>query len=215
MQSFSNKMSSYNEYLNNESNSEPSINKFEYLFKDYINNPPSLEDALIEMFVSEFSKNKSKVSEDELKVFKDKSKSLCDEIISRVDEYLKVKFSEIKSKYKNITYEDAQIITSYTCELNNKYNFSPFKILNSNLVENDRKSGISNISKYLFILLKALRKLDRYYPDKERNFLYRGINRQVELKYEHLGENKKKVPYFYGENKKFFVMKLYQKLMVI
>ena len=126
MQSFSNKMSLYNEYLNNESNSEPSINKFEYLFKDYINNPPSLEEALIHMF-NMFKK--PKLSEN-------KQKILCGKIISRVDEYLKGKFSEIKSKYKNITYEDARIITSYTCELDNN-NYSPFKILNSNLVENN------------------------------------------------------------------------------
>jgi hypothetical protein len=32
-------------------------------------------------------------------------------------------------------------------------------------------NGIRNISKYLFLLLKALRKLDRYYPDAKRKYL--------------------------------------------
>ena len=38
-----------------------------------------------------------------------------------------------------------------------------------------------NISKYLFLLLKALRKLDRYYPDAKRKYLYRCITINLSL----------------------------------
>ena len=85
-------MSSHHQYINNESNSEPSINQYENIFKYYINNPPSLEEALTQMF------NSSKLSPI-------KSKSLCDQIMSKVNNHLNTKFSEIKSKYKNITYD--------------------------------------------------------------------------------------------------------------
>ena len=181
-------MSSHHQYINNESNSEPSINQYENIFKYYINNPPSLEEALTQMF------NSSKLSPI-------KSKSLCDQIMSKVNNHLNTKFSEIKSKYKNITYEDAQIISSYTCELND-FNYNPYKILNTNLVSDDRMNGIRNISKYLFLLLKALRKLDRYYPDAKRKYLYRCISTQVRLDYDSF--NKKKIPYLCGEKKLFW-----------
>ena len=181
-------MSSHHQYINNESNSEPSINQYENIFKYYINNPPSLEEALTQMF------NSSKLSPI-------KSKSLCDQIMSKVNNHLNTKFSEIKSKYKNITYEDAQIISSYTCELND-FNYNPYKILNTNLVSDDRMNGIRNISKYLFLLLKALRKLDRYYPDAKRKYLYRCISTQVRLDYDSF--DKKKIPYLCGEKKLFW-----------
>ena len=182
--------SHYQEYLNNESNSEPSINKYEHLFKRFINKPPSLEEALIDMFCSSgLSSNKSK--------------SLFNTIISKINNHLNQKFPEIQKKYKDITYEDAQIISSYTCELNqNERDYNPYKLLNSNLVANDRMSGVRNISKYLFIFLKALRKLDRYYPDANRKFLYRCITKQVQLNYDSF--DKKKIPYLCGENKMFW-----------
>ena len=83
-------MSSHYQYINNESNSEPSINKYEHLFKRYINKQPSLEEALIEMFCS------SGLSLND-------SKNLCNKIISKVNNHLNQKFPEIQSKYKDIT----------------------------------------------------------------------------------------------------------------
>ena len=84
-------MPSHSQYINNESNSEPSINKYEYLFKGYINKPPSLEEALIEMFCSSgLSLNDSKY--------------LYTKIISKVNNHLNRKFPEIQLKYKDITY---------------------------------------------------------------------------------------------------------------
>ena len=53
--------------------------------------------------------------------------------------------------------------------------------------------GIRNISKYLFLLLKSLRKLSRYYPKK---YLYRCISVLVKLDYDSF--NKKFVPYIEG-----------------
>ena len=69
---------------------------------------------------------------------------------------------KIKNKYPNITNEDIQIISSYTCESKDE-NLSPYKLLNKNLVSENRKQGIQKISKYLFIFLNSLRKLERYY----------------------------------------------------
>ena len=83
-----------------------------------------------------------------------------------------------KKKYSNITREDAYIICSYTCETEERQ-YSPYKILNQNLVSNNRQNGVSNISKYLYIFLKALRKLPRYYP--KNKYLYRCLTIKVNL----------------------------------
>ena len=37
------------------------------------------------------------------------------------------------------------------------------------MVSENRKEGVKNISKYLFILLKSLRKLDKYFPNEKIN----------------------------------------------
>ena len=182
-------MSLHYQYINNESNSESLINEFEDIFENYNDHPPSLKEALCEMFTSSGGGNKSS--------------SLYGQIISKVNKHLQKNFSSIQKKYPNITYEDAQIITSYTCELNKEdYNYNPYKILNSNLVSDDRENGIRNISKYLFIFLKTLRKLDRYYPDKNKKYLYRCISKQVELNRDPF--DNKKIPYLAGETKIFW-----------
>ena len=62
--------------------------------------------------------------------------------------------------------------------------------------------GIRIISKYLFIFLKSLRKLSRYYPDKQSKYLYRCISTQVELNYDPFSRNK--VPYLRGQTKVFW-----------
>ena len=70
------------------------------------------------------------------------------------------------------------------------------------MVSDDRKGGISNISKYLFILLKSLRKLDKYYPNEKEKYLYRCISSKVNLNYDLF--NKKSVPYITGNTKTFW-----------
>jgi hypothetical protein len=182
-------MSLHHQYINNESIYESSINEYEDIFENYIDAPPSLKDALLHMFKLSGARNKVN--------------SLYDQIITKVKNHLQKNFSSIQKKYPNISYEDAQIITSYTCELNKEdYNYNPYKILNSNLVSDDRENGIRKISKYLFLFLKALRKLDRYYPDENKKFLYRCISKQVELNYSYF--NNKIIPYIQGETKNFW-----------
>jgi len=191
-------MSLHHQYINNESISESPINEFEDIFENYNANPPSLKEALIDMFTSSGGGNKAS--------------SLYGQIISKVNKHLQNTFSSIQKKYPNIAYEDAQIIASYTCELKKEdYNYNPYKILNSNLVSDNRENGIRNISKYLFIFLKALRKLNRYYPDKNKKYLYRGINKQVELNRDSF--DNKKIPYLQGETKFFWLFLQLQSIL--
>ena len=72
------------------------------------------------------------------------------------------------------------IISSYTCEAKDK-NYSPYRLLNKSLVSKNRKYGIENVSKYLYILLTSLRKLERFYPDPKNNFLYRCIRSKTKI----------------------------------
>ena len=176
-------------YVNNETISKESIDKYEKYFHEYINNNPTLQDALMQMFSSSG-------------VNLQKSKILIKEILSTITEHLDSNYSEIKKTYPNLTMEEAQIISSYTCELQNTEDkqYNPYKILNINLVSKDRNKGILKISKYLFIFLKALRKLNRFYPDNK--ILYRCINSHVELNYDQFDKNK--IPYMIGNTKMFW-----------
>ena len=178
-------------YINNESVSKKSINDYDYIFNGFITETPTLIEALMQMFTS------SGVSGI-------KSKKLINEIMSKVNVHLNKKKNEICEEYPNISFEEAQIITSYTCELSNREdsNYNIYKILNRNLVSEDRESGIKVIAKYLFIFLKSLRKLKRYYPNKESKYLYRCISTKVELNKDSFDKNK--IPYLRGETKIFW-----------
>ena len=169
-----------------ENNREESINKYKNIFMNYESNPPSLSEALRQMFEScELDKNKVK--------------ELIDDILNKCKNRIEPDFEIIKKKYENITKEDAYIICSYTCELKER-KYSPYRILNQNLVSDDRKNGVLNISKYLYIFLKALRKLPRYYP--KNNYLYRCLTVKVNISKD---PNKEKmVPYISGNIKTFW-----------
>ena len=133
-------------------NREESINKYKNLFRDYEKNPPSLKEALNQMFIS-------------LDLEKEKVNQLTEDILNKCKERIDQDFVDIIKKYDKISKEDAYIICTYTCEsIERKYN--PYKILNQNLVSEDRQNGVRNISKYLYIFFKSLRKLPRYYPKK-------------------------------------------------
>ena len=133
-----------------ENNREESINKYKDIFINYESNQPTLSEALIQMLEScELDKNKVK--------------ELTEYILNKCKKRIDPDFDIIKKKYENITKEDAYIICSYTCESKER-KYSPYRILNQNLVSDDRKNGVLNISKYLYIFLRALRKLPRYYP---------------------------------------------------
>ena len=167
---------------------EESINNYSYLFESYNNNPPSLKEALSEMYLlSKISKNK--VNE------------LVDEIISNCGNKIKDRMVDINNKYENITKEDAIIICSYTYESDDD-EYSPYKILNKNIVSNNRENGLKIVSKYFFIFIKALRKLPKYYPDKKTGYLYRCINAHINYKFDPF--NKKSIPYSIGNKKTFW-----------
>ena len=165
-----------------------SIDNYSNLFAQYINNIPTLKEALIQMF-----KSSGEVGFE--------SNILAEEILSKVKAHINNKFKEIQKKYPNITLEEAQIISSYTCELSNDEK-TPYRLLNENLVSNNRSKGISKISKYLFILLRALRKLKRYYPSKDPKCLYRSISKNVDLDNDFT--NTKKISYKIGNTKTFW-----------
>ena len=171
-----------------ENNREESINNYKYLFLNYENNILSLNEALNQIF-------KSAVFDDS------KVKSLTDDIIEKCKQAIDPRFNKIKNKYKNVSLDDAYIICSYTCEsYDTKY--SPYKILNQNLVSNNRKQGVVNISKYLYIFLKSLRKLERYYPINQNRYLYRCISHKVRIEKD--PKNDKLIPYVNGIQKTFW-----------
>ena len=167
---------------------EESINKYVEEFLSYVEELPSLSDALKQMFIS-------------CQLTEEQANDLIKDILTKTEEIINKNWDKIKKRYSKISKEDSNIICSYTCESkNNKY--SPYKILNKNLVSEDRKGGVKNIPKYLFILLKSLRKLDRYYPNEKEKYLYRCINFKVNLNYDLF--NKKIVPYITGNTKTFW-----------
>ena len=74
-----------------------------------------------------------------------------EDILIQCENTININFEKIKEKYKNISKEDAHIICPYTLEAKDE-NYSPYKIINLNLVSDNRKNGIKNISKYLYIV---------------------------------------------------------------
>ena len=125
-------------YNENESHQkEESIDNYKDLFSEYYKNPPTLKDALKQMFTS-------KGADENL------SEALYAHIFDKVETIVNNKSNEIKSKNTYITDDDIRIIASYTCEaFDNSY--SPYRLTNTNLVEDDRSSGVNNISKYVFL----------------------------------------------------------------
>lgn len=180
---------SLNFYSEEEDNSkEESVNNYIDLFYEYKNKLPSLSEALNQMFKSK-------------KIDNIKVNELTNDILDKCNTKINQNFEAIKNKYSTITKEDAYIICSYTCESKDE-NFSPYRLLNQNLVSDNRKNGIKNISKYLYIFLKSLRKIPIYYPDKANNHLYRCIRQKVNLSKDPF--NDKLIPYIVGNKKTFW-----------
>ena len=120
---------SLNFYTEEEDNkSEESINNYKSLFADYEKKLPTLVESLNQMFKSA-NLNDAKISE------------LTKDIIDKCKETIDKNYNEIKNKLNNITKDDAFIICAYTCESKDK-RYSPYRILNQNLVSNNRKNGI-------------------------------------------------------------------------
>ena len=170
-------------YCNGEDNEkEESIDNYKDIFTDFLDNPPSLKEALIQIFIA------GGVPESELDDY-------VKDLNTKINKFIEDKEinKKIKEKYPNISKDDSLIIASYTCEAKN-YEFSPYRTLNRNLASDNREEGLKKVSKYLFILLNALRKLKRYYPDEEQKYLYRGIKVMVNTKIDPF--NPKLVPNF-------------------
>ena len=162
-------------YSANEDNQKiESINKYKYLFSEYSYKNPSLNESLFQMFIS----NKNT----ELK-----AKLLVEDILYKSETIINNNFFLIKQKYQNLSKDDAIIIATYTCQLPDIRN-SPYIILNKNLCEENKEKGIKNISKYLYLFLKSLRKLNKYYPNQ--NYLYRCIDTQVDIEKNNFNKNK-------------------------
>ena len=171
---------------NEEMNFEESLDKYEFLFKDIELKPPTLEEALIELF------RNGGLSEKDSKEIYNHLYKICN---NRVNE----KWDEIRKQNPKISKLDALIISSYTYEPKAMYKkFSPYRLLNTNLVSADRKNGIINIEKYFFLLLVALRGLTK----TKKNVLFRCISCKVKLVKD--PNNDKYIPYQQGNQKIFW-----------
>ena len=171
-----------------ENQKEESIDKYKDLFNKYKDQSITLTEALTQMFTSSG-------------VDKNKINDLINDLIQKCKNKIESNFNKIKEKYPSISKDDAIIISSYTCEAQNN-DYSPYKILNRNLVSDDRINGLQKISKYFYILLNSLRKLKKYYPTKENKYLFRCIG--VKVNYMIDPFNKKSVPYIEGNTKTFW-----------
>ena len=140
-------------------------------------------------------------------VSKEKVKKLTEDIMTKSLEIVVNNSNLIKQKYPLINDEEAQIISSYNC-VSYDPNYNPYKILNQNLCEENRYEGIKNISKYFYIFLRALRKLDRYFP-KEK-YLYKCIDKKVLLNNYY---NEKRIIYKRGSTKIFWGFTSFSKLI--
>ena len=171
-----------------ENNNGESINNHMSLFEEYENELPSLTEALKQLFRS-VENNDKKVEE------------LANYILDKCYRTIDRNYNQISLAFNNISKNDAYIICSYTCESKN-YSYSPHKILNQNLIAKNRREGISKVSKYFYLLLKTLRKLPRYYPPKNNNYLYRSIGEKVKISNDPFNEGF--IPYIAGNQKTFW-----------
>ena len=140
------------------------VDNYKDLFFEYTKNPPSLDEALDQLFESKG-------------IDKNKINNYKKELINNCKTVYDKNCSEIKKIYPEIKEEDFNIICSYTCEIKEK-EYSPYTILNQNLVSKNRKTGIENVTKYYYLLLTTLRKLRK----KQYDNLYRAIRNILELK---------------------------------
>ena len=171
---------------NEELNFEESLDKYEFLFKDIKMKPPTLEEALIELF------RNAGLSEKDAKDIYSHLYLICN---NRINE----KWDLIRKENPKISKNDALIISSYTYEPKAMYKqYSPYRLLNTNLVASDRKNGIINVEKYFFLFLVALRGLKK----TKKNYLFRCISCKVKLEKD--PNNDKYIPYKQGNQKIFW-----------
>ena len=164
------------------------LDKYRHIFLAYETQNITLEDALIELFKNEGLNNAD-------------SLDYTADLIAQCKTIIEPRLYLISQKYKKISRYDAYTICSYTCEAKNG-KYSPYRLLNRNLASEERQMGIRKISKYLYVLLKSLRKLDRYYPSQTNKNLYRCITKKVNLEKD--PNDYTKIPYIIGYKKTFW-----------
>lgn len=107
---------------------EESINKYKELFIDFIQNPPSLKESLVQLFTSAGLSN-------------NKINNYSKEIESTSEKFVNDNWNKITGKYSSLKRDEAIIILTYTSEaIDSSYN--PYKILNRNLVSKNRKERL-------------------------------------------------------------------------
>ena len=67
----------------------------------------------------------------------------------------------------NDSKDDAYIICAYTCE-SKKSQYSPYRLLNQNLMSDNRQKSIKNISKYLYIIFKIIKEINKILSNKDK-----------------------------------------------
>ena len=138
---------------NEENNIEESLNNYKDIFRNYSKNFPTLEEALVELFM-----NAGATPNEANNIYKN--------LNDHCKIYITKNFDAIKQNHPMISENDALVICSYTYEIEMYKNYAPFRLLNINLVNDNRKKGIQNIEKYLFLLLTALRKMQKVKKNK-------------------------------------------------
>ena len=175
-------------YDKNEGIEREESNNYKRLFSEFVTKLPSLDESLEQIFKS------GGLEDNKINIFIKQLRDDC-------EKNLKDRWDDIYKKYPSLTHEQAIIIASHTCEAMDSQ-YSPYLILNRNLVSNNREQGLKNVSKYFYLLLKTLRLLPRYYPPTTNNYLYRCIRVKVNLMIDPYDE--KVVPYIRGKNKTFW-----------
>lgn len=175
-------------YLENEDNSKiETLNNYNFEFNNFCyKHPPTLKDALLDLFL-----NAGATKDESYKIFKDLDNT-CEHKVN-------TNWNDIKKIYPDVTKEEAKVISSYTYEAERQYEeYNPYKLLNQNLVAENRQSGLKNVKKYFFILLCSLRKLGR----SNNGHLFRCIRNKVKLEKD--PNNSKFLPYQVGNQKTFW-----------
>ena len=177
-------MSRIYETVEQETGKEETVDNYKDLFLSLIEENPSLEDALDELYMTLNLTN----IETQRKY-----------VIKECKRHLENKFKKIKETHPNVTKDEALTICTYTYE-DAKQELSPYKILNRNLISNDRRNGIKKVCKYFFILLKAIRHLTPF--NANDIILYRALRKKIAT--EIPIDNPNYIPYKEGNEKKFW-----------
>ena len=134
---------------------QKSINNYADIFMPYISKPPTLIEALEQYFNSTRIENSNEIIKD---------------IIYQSKSFVDRNFDNIKQIYPKISKEESMIIAAYELENRRGREASIYHIISKTL--KDDKKNIKNISKYLYLFIKSLRKLKKY---SESKYLYKGI----------------------------------------